>query len=80
MSQKASCRTGSLPPLPGKCSDALTFYGDVFGAAVQLHTFDEFNRAEGPVDAIEHGYLVNGAVALFAADVTRDGRPFAAKA
>jgi PhnB protein len=33
---------------PGTAHEALTFYGDVFGCAVQLHTFAEFNRADGP--------------------------------
>jgi len=61
--------------LPGTARDALTFYGDVFGCAVQLHTFDEFNRTDGPADAIAHGYLVEGPVALFAADVTGDAAP-----
>ena len=61
--------------LPGTARDALTFYGDVFGCAVQLHTFGEFNRTDGPVDAIAHGYLVEGPVALFAADVVGDERP-----
>src|SRR3954452_11482577 len=55
--------------LPGTARDALTFYGDVFGCAVQLHTFEEFGRTDGPADAIAHGCLVDGPVALFAADV-----------
>ena len=61
--------------LPGTARDALTFYGDVFGCAIQLHTFEEFNRTDGPADAIAHGYLVEGPVALFAADVVGDDRP-----
>jgi PhnB protein len=48
----------------------------VFGCAVQLHTFDEFDRTDGPADAIAHGYLAEGPVALFAADVTGDEPPF----
>lgn len=56
--------------LPGTARDALTFYGDVFGCGVQVHTFAEFNRTDGPADAIAHGYLVEGPVALFAADVS----------
>jgi PhnB protein len=60
---------------PGTARAALTFYGDVFGCAVQLHTFAEFNRADGPADAIAHGYLTGGAVALFGADVSGDERP-----
>ena len=61
---------------PGTARDALNFYGEVFGCAVQLHTFDEFNRSDGPADAIAHGYLDAGPVALFAADVTGDEAPF----
>jgi PhnB protein len=61
---------------PGTARDALTFYGDVFGCDVRLHSFDEFNRSDGPSDAIAHGYLVEGPIALFAADVTGDEPPF----
>jgi PhnB protein len=61
--------------LPGTAREALTFYGDVFGCGVQLHTLEEFGRTDGPADAIAHGYLVDGTVALFAADVTRDDEP-----
>ncbi len=60
---------------PGTAREALTFYGDVFGCAVQLHTFAEFNRADGPADAIAHGYLAEGPVALFAADAAGDEQP-----
>jgi PhnB protein len=62
--------------LPGTARDALTFYGDVFGCAVQLHTFEEFGRTDGPATAIAHGYLVDGPVSLFAADVTGEEPPF----
>ena len=61
--------------LPGTARDALTFYGEVFGCAVQLHTFAEFGRADGPVDAIAHGNLSQGPVALYAADVAGDEPP-----
>jgi PhnB protein len=54
----------------------LTFYGEVFGGTVQLHTFAEFNRADGVADAIAHGYLSQGPVTLFAADVAGDELPF----
>jgi PhnB protein len=60
---------------PGTAGDALAFYGEVFGCSVQLHTFAEFNRTDGPADAIAHGYLVEGPVALFAADVSGDELP-----
>jgi len=55
--------------LPGTAREALTFYGDVFGCAVQLHTYAEFSRSDGPSDSIAHGYLTDGPVSLFAADV-----------
>lgn len=64
---------------PGTAREALTFYGEVFGCAVQLHTFAEFNRADGPADAIAHGYLTGGPVALFGADVSGDEPPFRAE-
>jgi PhnB protein len=69
--------TGPTPYLrfPGTAREALTFYGDVFGSAVQLHTFQEFNRTDGPADAIAHGYLGDGPVRLFAADVVGDEAP-----
>ena len=41
-----------------------------------MHTFAEFNRTDGPADAIAHGYLTRGPVALFAADVSGNERPF----
>lgn len=61
---------------PGTAREALTFYGEVFGCAVQLHTFAEFSRADGPADAIAHGYLMEGPVALFAADAAGDEPAF----
>jgi PhnB protein len=69
--------TGPAPYVlfPGNAREALTFYGDVFGCAVELHTFAEFNRADGPADAIAHGYLTGGLIALSGADVSGDERP-----
>lgn len=58
--------------LPGTAREALTFYGDVFGCEVRLHTFAEFGRTDGPADAIAHGYLAGGPVVLFAADASGD--------
>ena len=60
----------------GEARAALTHYADVFGCGVQLHTFDEFGRTDGPADAVAHGFLVDGPVALFAADVAGDEPPF----
>lgn len=61
---------------PGTARQALTFYGDVFGCAVQLHTLADFSRTDGPADAIAHGYLTDGPVSLFAADASGDELPF----
>lgn len=71
--------TASMPPtpylhFPGTARDALSFYGHAFDCGVQLHTFREFNRADGPPDAVAHGGLTDGPVRLFAADVA-DGEP-----
>ena len=70
--------TGLTPYVhfPGTAREALTFYGDVFGSGVELHTFAEFSRGDGPADAIAHGYLTEGPVALFGADVAGDEAPF----
>src|SRR5580698_6766558 len=60
---------------PGTAREALTFYGEVFGCEVQLHTFADFGRADGPPGAVAHGYLTGGPVALFGADVAGDEPP-----
>ena len=62
--------------LPGTARAALAFYADVFGCGVVVHSLAEFGRTDGPADAVAHGYLVDGPVALFAADVTGDQPPF----
>lgn len=59
--------------LPGTAREALTFYAEVFGGTAQLHTFAEFGREDGPGDAVAHGMLTDGPVALFAADVPGGG-------
>jgi PhnB protein len=60
---------------PGTAREALTFYGDVFGAGVQVHTLAEFGRDDGPPDAVAHGYLVGGPVLLYASDAVGDDVP-----
>ncbi|HEY0952029.1 hypothetical protein [Nocardioides sp.] len=60
---------------PGTAREALGFYGDVFGGTVHLNTFAEFRRDDGPGDAIAHGMLVEGPVALSGADAAGDERP-----
>lgn len=64
---------------PGTAREALTFYSEVFGGAVKLHTLAEFNRTDGLADAIAHGYLEEGPVVLFGADVSGDEAPFRAE-
>jgi PhnB protein len=60
---------------PGTAREALTFYAHVFGGSVELHTFEELNRAGGPGEAIAHGCLTGSPVLLFAADVAGDQLP-----
>jgi PhnB protein len=61
--------------LPGTALDALTRYREVFGGELQLHTYGEFGRGDGPADAIAHGILT-GPVTLFAADAGPDEDAF----
>lgn len=67
----------SIPTLylwfPGNAREALTFYGETFGGDVQLHTYSEFSRTDGPEDAIAHGE-VGAPVPLFGADAAGDER------
>lgn len=60
---------------PGTARQALTFYGEVFGCHVDLHTYAEFGRDDGPADAVAHGQLTSGPVALFGADASGDEAP-----
>jgi|SRR5579872_5119816 len=73
----AGTMSGPTPYLlfPGTAREALTFYGDLFGCTVQLHTFEEFQRTDGPPEAIAHGGLREGPVQLFAADATATESP-----
>ncbi len=52
---------------PGTAREALGFYADVFGGELSLYTYEEFNRSDGPPDAIAHGVLA-GVVALAGSD------------
>ena len=67
--------TGLTPylQLDGDARDALTFYRDVFGGQLVLHSFGDFGRDDGPGDLIAHGML-QGPVELFAADAA-EGEP-----
>lgn len=52
---------------PGTAREALSFYRDVFGGQLSLHTYEEFGRSDGPPDAIAHGEL-GGVVRLAGSD------------
>ncbi|WP_144661944.1 VOC family protein [Paenarthrobacter nicotinovorans] len=52
---------------PGTAREALSFYADVFGGELSLHSYADFGRDDGPSDAIAHGVL-NGVVALMGSD------------
>ncbi|MGO4144760.1 VOC family protein [Paenarthrobacter sp. YAF11_1] len=52
---------------PGTAREALGFYAKIFGGELSLYSFEEFNRTDGPSDAIAHGVL-SGAVSLFGSD------------
>lgn len=52
---------------PGTARAALSFYRDVFGGELSLHTYEDFGRGDGPSGAIAHGEL-HGIVALAGAD------------
>lgn len=58
--------------LPGTAREALTFYGEVFGAEVHAFTLAQFGRTDGPAEAVAHGYLSGGPVTLFASDATAE--------
>lgn len=53
---------------PGTAREALEFYAAVFGGHLQLHSFEEFSRTDGPPEAIAHGILSRGPVSLFGSD------------
>ena len=62
--------TGLTPYLllGGSARAALTFYRDVFGGELALLSYADFGRDDGPADAVAHGVLHKGPVALSAAD------------
>jgi PhnB protein len=45
----------------------LTYYQAIFGGELQLFTYEQFGRADGPAEAIAHGEL-QGPVRLSASD------------
>lgn len=60
--------------LPGTAREALTFYAETFGGTLELHTYAEFERTDGPPEAIAHGIL-DGPVALYASDAGEGEAP-----
>lgn len=69
--------TGLTPYLtfPGTATEALTFYRDVFGGELVLHTRSQAGLDDGPPDAIAHGML-QGPVQLFGSDAVGDEPAF----
>ncbi|MGY5764028.1 VOC family protein [Brachybacterium sp. DNPG3] len=53
--------------LPGTAREALEAYQRIFGGELTLHTYEQFERTDGPATAIAHG-LLEGPVDLCAAD------------
>lgn len=61
--------TGLVPYLKfdGRAREALTFYRDVFGGELEIHTVAEMGASGTVPDAVAHGML-QGPVELFASD------------
>lgn len=58
---------------PGTAREALGFYAEVFGGELALYTYAEFNRTDGPPDAVAHGVL-SGTVSLSGSDAAAGER------
>ncbi|AQP48864.1 VOC family protein [Tessaracoccus aquimaris] len=58
---------------PGNAREALTFYASVFGGRAEMYTLAEFNRTDGPPEAIAHGE-VDGPVRIGGSDAA-PGQP-----
>jgi len=54
---------------PGTAREALSFYQEVFGGELELHTRADFGLDDGSPEAIAHGTL-QGPVSLFASDAS----------
>lgn len=52
---------------PGTAREAITRYAEIFGGSLELFTYEQFGRSDGPADAVAHAQL-NGPVRLMAAD------------
>jgi PhnB protein len=62
--------SGLIPYLlfPGDAAEALQQYAAIFGGELQMFTYAQAGRTDGPENAIAHGMLVNGPVELAGAD------------
>lgn len=59
---------------PGTAREALSFYRDVFGGDLSLHSYEDFGRTDGPPSAVAHGVL-SGVVALAGSDAATGEQP-----
>ncbi len=59
---------------PGTAREALSYYQQLFGGELEMHTFEEFGRTDGAPEAIAHGVL-EGPVSLYGADAGRGETP-----
>ena len=59
---------------PGTAREALTFYADVFGGKLSLHTYEDFGRSDGAPSSIAH-VMLDGTVALAGADAAAGETP-----
>ena len=73
--------TGPVPYLlfEGTARAALKFYAETFGGSVELYTFGEFDRDDGPPDAVAHGHLLTPQLSLYAADAGAEDDSFVAQ-
>jgi PhnB protein len=69
---------GLVPYLffPGTARQALEFYRSIFGGDLIVNTYADFDRTDGPGDAVAHAMLT-GPVQLFGSDVAGDQPPVA---
>ena len=56
---------------PGSTREVLITYQSIFGGELALFTLAQFNRTDGPAEAIAHGEL-SGAVSLAGSDAVGD--------
>ena len=61
--------SGATPyfQFPGNAKEALTRYHELFGGELRTWTYADFERGDGPGDAIAHGTL-DGPISVYGAD------------